>query len=55
MIELINWKELETKWLCLSLKHRPCFCVEVLRKTTENLSQDGRSQGWDLKPRPSQY
>jgi hypothetical protein len=34
----------------LILRYYPGICLEGLRETTENLSQDSRSSGRDLKP-----
>jgi hypothetical protein len=39
----------------LILKHCPGIFLEGLRKTTENLYQDSRSRGRDLKPGTPEY
>jgi hypothetical protein len=38
------------KWSWTCLRYHPGICVEELRKTTKNLSQDTRSPGRDLNP-----
>jgi hypothetical protein len=37
------------------LRYCPIICLEELRKTTRNLSQDSRSLGQDLNLGPSEY
>jgi hypothetical protein len=39
----------------LILIYQSGICLEGLRKTTKNLSQDSRSPGRDLNPRFSEY
>jgi hypothetical protein len=45
-------------WLLLqvpNLGYWHNMCLEVLRKTTKNLSQNDSSPGWDLNQRPLKY
>jgi hypothetical protein len=37
------------------LWYYPGICLERMRKTTENLSQDSQSPGQDLKMGPTKY
>jgi hypothetical protein len=48
----MNSKGSGSKWLW---SHYPGICVEGLRKTTRNPSQDSQSPGWDLKSGPPEY
>jgi len=37
------------------LWYYPGICLEGLRKTTKNFSQDSQHTGWDLSPGPPKY
>jgi hypothetical protein len=52
---MINWKGCGRKWLWPILKYYPSISLEELRKATQNFSQDSKSLGQDLNPRPSEY
>jgi hypothetical protein len=41
------------KWSWPNIRHNSSICLEVLRKTVRNLSEDNLSLGWDLSLRPS--
>jgi hypothetical protein len=50
--------EFERMWKKRSwpnLRYYSGICLEGLRKTTKNLSQDSRSPGRDLDPGPPEY
>jgi hypothetical protein len=51
----MNWKGCGRKRSCPDLRYYPVICLEGLRKTTKNLSQDRRSLGRDLNPGPPEY
>jgi hypothetical protein len=51
----MNWKRCGIKRSWPNLRRYPGICVEGLRKTTTNLSQDSRSPGRDLNPGPPEY
>jgi hypothetical protein len=53
--ELWIGKDSEESYSGLILRHYPSIRLEGLRKITRNLSQDSRSPGQDLKPRPPVY
>jgi hypothetical protein len=56
MIEcLINFKQSGRKRTCPNLRCYPGICLEELRKTTKNLSQDSKSSGRYLTPGPPKY
>jgi hypothetical protein len=38
-----------------NLRHYPIICLEGLKKTTKNLSQDSQSPDWDLNLVPPEY
>jgi hypothetical protein len=48
-------KDAEESGSGLILRHYPSICLEGLRKTTKNLSQDSRPPGRDLNPAPPEY
>jgi hypothetical protein len=48
----MNWKGCGRKWLWPNLRYYPGICLEELRKTTKNLSQDSQSLGRGLNPGP---
>jgi hypothetical protein len=49
----MNWREWrEAIVACFNKK---IICLEELKKSTQNLSQDNHSQGRDLNPGPSDY
>jgi hypothetical protein len=45
------WKEA----VVANIRHYPGICLEGLRKTMRNLSQDSRFQGRDLNPERFKY
>jgi hypothetical protein len=45
----------EGNWSWRNLRYYPGVCLENLRKTMKNLSQDSRSPGQDLDPGPPKY
>jgi hypothetical protein len=47
---MMNWKGRGRKRLWPKLRNYPGNCLEVLRKTTKNLSQDNRSLSQGLNP-----
>jgi hypothetical protein len=54
---MINY-EMEWIWkeaIMASFEVLSRICLEGLRKTTKNLSQDSRSPGRDLNPGPPEY
>jgi hypothetical protein len=51
----MNWKGSGRKWSWPNLKYYPYNCLEGLRKTMKNLSQDSRSPGQDLNPGHPEY
>jgi hypothetical protein len=51
----MNWKGCGKKRSWPNLRLYPRICLEGLRKTTKNLSQDSRYPGRDLKPGPPEY
>jgi hypothetical protein len=51
----MNWKGCGRKRSWLNLRYYPGICVEGLRKTMKNLSQDSRSPGRDLNPGHPEY
>jgi hypothetical protein len=51
----MNWKRCRRKQSCPNLWDYPSICLEGLRKTTKNLSQDSQSLGWDLNHGPPKY
>jgi hypothetical protein len=51
----MNWKGCGRKRSWPNLRYYPGICLEGLRKTTKNLSQDNRSPGRDLNPGPPEY
>jgi hypothetical protein len=50
-----NWKGSEEKWLWPNLLYYPEVAWRKSRKIRKLLSNNGRSQGRDLNPRPPQY
>jgi hypothetical protein len=52
---VMNWKECGRKRSWPNLRYYPNICLEDLRKSTKNLSQDSRYPGWDLNPGPPEY
>jgi hypothetical protein len=51
----MNWKEYGRKQSWPNLRYYPGICLEGLRETMKNVSQDSQSAGQDLKPGPSEY
>jgi hypothetical protein len=51
----MNWKGCGKKRSWPNLRYYPSICLEGLRKTTKNLSQDTRSPVRDLNPGPPEY
>jgi hypothetical protein len=51
----MNRKGCGTKQSWPNLRYYPGICLEGLRKTTKNLTQDNRSPGRDLNPGPPEY
>jgi hypothetical protein len=52
---MLNWKVFGRKRLWPNLKYYLDNCLERLRKTTINLSQDSLSLGRELNPEPPEY
>jgi hypothetical protein len=52
---IFKWKGCGRKWLSRNLKYYPSICLEGVRNTTKNLSQDSRSPGQDLNPETLEY
>jgi hypothetical protein len=52
---MLNWKGFGRKWSWPNLRSNPGICIEGLRKTTKNLSQDSWSPGRDLNTGPPKY
>jgi hypothetical protein len=52
---MMKLKRLGRKRLCPNFKILSGDCLEGLRKTTKNLSQDTRFPGRDLSPEPMEY
>jgi hypothetical protein len=46
----MNWKGFRRGGRGLILRYYTIICLEELRETTKNLSQDSRSAGRDLNP-----
>jgi hypothetical protein len=44
----MNWKGCERRRSCPIIRYQPGICLEGLRKTTKDLSQDSRSPGQHL-------
>jgi hypothetical protein len=51
----MNWKGCGRKRSCPNKRYYPGICLEELRKTMKDLSQDSRSPGRDLKPGTPEY
>jgi hypothetical protein len=51
----MNWKGYGRKRQWPKLRHHPGICLEGLRKTKKNLSQDKGSPGRDFNPGPPEY
>jgi hypothetical protein len=51
----MNWKGFGRKLLSSNLGYYPGTCLQGLRKTTDNLSQDSRFPGRDLNLEPPEY
>jgi hypothetical protein len=52
---MMNWKGFGRKLSWCNRRYYPGICLEGLRKTTKNLSQDSQSLGQDLNPGPPKY
>jgi hypothetical protein len=51
----MNWKGYGRKLYWPNFWYYPVICLEELRESTKNHSQDSRSPGRDLNPGPSEY
>jgi hypothetical protein len=51
----MNWEGCGRKRSWTNSRYYPGICLEGLRKTMKNLSQDSRSPGRDLNPGPLEY
>jgi hypothetical protein len=49
------WKDIQGSGRGLILRFYPSICLEGMRKTTKNLSQDIRSPGWYFNPGLPEY
>jgi hypothetical protein len=51
----LNWKGCGEKWTWPNLRYYAGICFEGLRKTTDNISQESQSRGWDLNAGCNEY